>query len=259
MERQDQKQVNRPRVLSFCGALIVTCVIAFVALFWGCAGEVRQPEEKVYLHKVADGETLPDIAEEYYGDPDRASFLGEFNGISAEGVAPGTVLRVPMTGEDIDRMKMREQASAAYNEGLTLAERASYVDAVEKFQEAIAIDPDFADAMYNLGVTLYMVKSYEKSKEHLEDAVALRPKNAKYRFALGNALFHLEDMERAASTFEAVMEMDPSHTKALYSLAVCYEKLGEKEKAIASWRRYLELDATSAWAIEARKRLEALE
>jgi len=66
-------------------------------------------------------------------------------------------------------------------------------------------------------------------------------------------------MERAASTFEAVMEMDPSHTKALYSLAVCYEKLGEKEKAIASWRRYLELDATSAWAIEARKRLEALE
>ena len=259
MERQYQKQVNRPRGLSFSGALLVMCIIAFGALFWGCAREARKPEGKVYLHKVAPGETLPDIADEYYGDPNRASFLGEFNGIPAEGVAPGTVLRVPMTGEDIDRMKTRERASAAYNEGLTLAEQASYIDAVEKFQEAIAIDPDFADAMYNLGVTLYMVKSYDKAKEHLEDAVELRPRNAKYRFALGNALFHLEDFGRAASTFEAVMEMDPSNTKALYSLAVCYEKLGEKEKAIASWRRYLELDATSAWAIEARKRLEALE
>ena len=54
------------------------------------------------------------------------------------------------------------------------------------------------------------------------------------------------------------MEIDPSHTKALYSLAVCYEKQGEKDNARRTWERYLELDSTSAWAIEARKRLNEL-
>jgi len=251
--------MNR-RALVFRGALLAVFAIAIGAGLWGCAKEVREPEGKVYLHKVASGETLADIAEEYYGDPGRASFIGEFNGIpGGKNAAPGTVLRVPMTLDDMDRMKSREQANAPYNDGLALTEKASYIDAVEKFREAIALDPGFADARYNLGVTLYMVKSYDKSKEELERAVELRPKNAKYLFALGNALFHLEDISRAASTFESVMELDPSNTKALYSLAVCYEKLGEKKKAIAAWQRYLELDATSAWGIEARKRLDALE
>jgi len=246
--------------LVFRGAVLAMWAAALAAGLWGCAKEAREPEGKVYLHKVASGETLKDIADEYYGNPGRASFIGEFNGISGdETVAPGTVLRVPMTLDDMDRMKTREQADVPYNEGLALAEKASYIDAMEKFREAIALDPGFADARYNLGVTLYMVKSYDKSKEELERAVELRPKNAKYLFALGNALFHLEDIGRAASTFETVMETDPSNTKALYSLAVCYERLGEKEKAIAAWKRYLDLDAASSWGTEARKRLDALE
>jgi len=246
-----------------CGvrsAFLAACALFLALALWGCAKEIREPEGKVYLHKVAEGETLEDIADEYYGNPGRASFIGEFNGISGgESPAPGTVLRVPMTLGDIERMKTHEQANVPYNEGLALAEKASYIDAMEKFREAIALDPGFADARYNLGVTLYMVKSYEKSKEELERAVELRPRNPKYLFALGNSLFHLEDVGKAASTFETVMDLDPSNAKTLYSLAVCYEKLGEKEKAIAAWRRYLELDAASAWGIEAKKRLDALE
>jgi tetratricopeptide (TPR) repeat protein len=258
MERQGRKLMRR--ALSITGALVVAGAFAWAAFFSGCAKKARQPEGKVYLHKVAEGETLKDLADEYYGNPDRASFIGEFNGLSSdENPAPGTVIRVPMTEDDVDRMKTHEQATIPYNEGLELAGKASYIDAVEKFREAIALDPGFADARYNLGVTLYMVKSYDKAKDELERAVDLRPKNAKYRFALGNALFHLEDYRQAASTFESVMQMDPANTKALYSLAVCYEKLGEKEKAITAWKRYLELDATSTWGVEARKRLQALE
>jgi tetratricopeptide (TPR) repeat protein len=248
--------------LSAARAVLVfaACAAALSAGFWGCAKEAREPEDKVYLHKTAEGETLADIAEEYYGNPSRASFIGEFNGISGEErVAPGTVLRVPMTLEDLDRMKTREQADGPYNEGLALAEKASYIDAMEKFREAVALDPGFADARYNLGVCLYMVKSYEKSKEELERAVELRPKNPKYLFALGNSLFHLDDVAEAAATFEGVIELQPSNAKAVYSLAVCYEKLGEKDKAIAAWKRYLALDSSSAWGIEAKKRLDALE
>jgi tetratricopeptide (TPR) repeat protein len=228
------------------------------AVFWGCARQARHPAEKVYLHKIADGETLADVAEDYYGDPERAPVIGEFNAIPHKTVTPGTVVRVPMTEKDIERLQTRERARVPYDTGLELVEKASYVDAVQRFQEALSIDPEFADAVYNLGVTLQMLKSYEKAKEQLEKAAALRPKNGKFGFALGNCLFHLGDFPEAARAFEKVMEIDPSHTKALYSLAVCYEKQGEKDNARRTWERYLELDSTSAWAIEARKRLNEL-
>jgi tetratricopeptide (TPR) repeat protein len=242
-------------------AVVWACVWTFAAaggLFWGCAKQVRRPPERVYLHKVDAGETLPDIAEDYYGDPERAAEIGKFNALSADAVPKGTVLRVPMTAGDIEQLGTRERARASYNEGLELVTKASYLDAVEKFREASSIDPTFADAVYNLGVTLQTMKSYQKAKEHLESAVKLRPKNAGYRFALGNSFYHLGDFSAASREFERVMEMDSGNTKALYSLAVCYEKMGEKEKAVAAWRRYLDLDATSSWAAEARKRLEAL-
>ncbi len=239
-------------------AVVGVASLLVAAAFWGCAKEVRQPAEKVYLHKVESGETLSDVAEEYYGDPQRASAIEEFNGLGDESVPPGTVLRVPMTDADIGRLATREKARDSYNKGLELVQKAAYVDAVTEFQNALSVDPRFADAMYNLGVTLQMLKSYDKAKEQLQKAVELRPKNSKYQFALGTALFHLDEFSDACRAFEAVLESDAENTKALYSLAVCFEKLGEKDKAIAAWERYLELDATSGWAAEARKRLDAL-
>lgn len=253
MERQTVARIRIPR--SFAGGWVV---ILAVVLLGGCAKEMRHPAEKVYLHKMAEGETLADVAEDYYGDPERAGTIEEFNGLAGETAAPGTVVRVPMTATDVERLLTREKAKAPYDRGLELVEKASYVDAVQSFQEAIAVDPDFADAVYNLGVTLEMLKSYDKAKEQLEKAAAMRPKNAKFVFALGNCLFHLGDFAGAVGAFEKVTAIEPSHAKALYSLGVCYEKLGRKDEARKTWERYLEVDSSSAWATEARKRLQAL-
>jgi tetratricopeptide (TPR) repeat protein len=250
---------RKRRVLRAASSAAAVCVILLSAAgFWGCAREARRPSGKVYLHKLEYGETLADVAEEYYGDPARASAIEEFNDLDDEPPASGTVLRVPMTETDITRLATRERARVSYNRGLELVQKAAYVDALAEFQDALEVDPRFADALYNLGVTLHMLKSYEKAREKLQDAVSLRPKNAKYQFALGNALFHLEEFAEARRAFETVLDSDAGNAKALYSLAVCYEKLGEKDKAIAAWERYLSLDATSAWAVEARKRLDAL-
>ncbi len=240
------------------GVFAVVVALASLALLWGCAKQTKSPAEKVYLHKVESGETLSGIAEDYYGNASRGVVIGEFNAVDDEALKPGMVIRVPMTQEDVDRLTTRERAREPYNEGLELAENGSYIDAVERFNEALAIDPDFVDAEYNLGVTLKMLKSYEKAIRHLDRAVELRPDNSEYRFALGNCLFHINRFGDAADSFEKVVAADSSQTKALYSLAVCYEKLGRREKAIQAWERYLVLDPTSAWAIEARKRLDEL-
>jgi tetratricopeptide (TPR) repeat protein len=232
-----------------------------LVLLAGCAagrGSRGGADERVYLHKLEPGESLADVAAEYYGDPTRAKTIARFNDVE-EPVAPGTTLRVPMAADDVARLKVREQAREPYNKGIELAENGAYIDAVTQFRSALAIDPDFVDAHYNLGVTLQKLNSNEKALEQFKDVVRLRPDDAQYRHALGNCYFHLERYADAVDAFEAAIKRDPRNTKALYSLAVSYEKLGRRDDAIAAWQRYLEIDNTSVWATEARKRLNNLQ
>lgn len=231
-----------------------------VGLLSGCGGPAPTVrEDKVYLHTVAPGETLDEIADRYYGNPGQGDVIEAFNEIDEGELRPGMVLRVPMNAKDLEHLALRQRAREPYNRGVGLAEEGSFLDAVQMFQEALAIDPEFVDARYNLGVTFQKLKSYDKARREFERIVERRSDNGAYQFALGNSYFHLSRYDKAVGAFEKAVAIDPGHLKAQYSLAVCYEKIGEGAKAREAWKRYLELDTTSVWASEARKRLKGLE
>lgn len=248
-----------PDMSRFVSSLLWFSLVLVLALSGCGGGRSVGSEDRVYSHTVKPGESISDIADDYYGDPDRANSLMTYNEVTEELLEPGTVIRIPMRDEDIAQLKIREKARAPYNRGLSLAENASYLDAIQQFQTSLSIDPSFVDARYNLGVTFQKMKSYEKALEQFKKVVHERPKKAEYHFALGNSHFYLEDYRDASKAFEDVMSLDKIHAKAQYSLAVCYEKMGDVDKARAAWQRYLEIDAHSVWATEARKRLNELE
>jgi len=238
------------------------CWILGLLLVYGCSGaggRAAGAEDRVYAHKVTPGETLEDIAEEYYGNPSRAGKIRAFNDLGEERVQPGTIISIPISGDDFERLKTRESAREPYNQGLAYAEKGSYLDAVHSFQEALGIDAGFVDAHYNLGVTFQKMKSYDKALDRFNQAIRLRPNVAEYHFALGNSYFHLQQYGEAAAAFENVMKRDESHAKAQYALAVSYQKLGQNRKAREAWQRFLEIDSSSVWANEARRRLKELE
>jgi len=237
---------------------IALVIGAAVLCATGCAKR-GTTGDTVFLHEVRDGETLEIIADDYYGDPSLSSTLAAYNEVSEKWVAPGTVLRVPMSDDDVERRRIREKALVPYNSGLELVAGSAYVDAVSRFREAIEIDPGFADAHYNLGVTFQKMKAYDRARDELRTACRLRPFDPRYFYALGNANFHLQRYDDAAEAFEAVLEQDPVHKKAAYSLAISYEKLERFNDARVAWERYLELDSRSTWAAEARKHLERLQ
>lgn len=237
---------------------VVWLLPVVVGVMMGCGGFRGTQGDEVYTHRVKSGETLSDIAEDYYGDASRAGSIASFNELGDEDLRPGMRLRIPLTSREAARLKKREEAREPFDEGMELVENASFIDAIYYFQQAIKIDRSFADAHFNLGVTYQKVKSYDRALERFREAVRLRPGNAAYFFALGNSYFYLERYERAVETLERVMQLDNLHAKAQYSLGVSYEKLGEVDKARAAWERYLLLDNKSAWASEARKRLKNL-
>jgi tetratricopeptide (TPR) repeat protein len=230
-----------------------------IASVWGCAKRTTsEAEGRIYVHRVAENESLEDIADDYYGNASRGEVIGAFNSVENEDLHPGMTLRVPMKAEDIENLQRRRRAHVPYNQGLKLAEEGAYLDAVAQFREALSIDPNFVDAYYNLGVTLQKMKAYDRAMVEISTAIRFKQNNPHYHYALGSCLFHMKEYERAAGAFENVMLLDSSHTKALYSLAVAYEKLRETKKARDAWKRYLRLDSDSVWADEARKRLQEL-
>ena len=246
---------RRVNVRKFAALALIACLAV-----WGCSGASNQKsDEAVYNHVLESDETLETVARHYYLDPTQAVRIADFNHIENEGLRPGMTLRIPMSPDEIERLKVREEARVPYNQGLALAENGAYIDAVERFKAALKIDDSFADAYYNTGVSLQMMKSFDKATSNFKKAIKQEPGNPEYEFALGNCYFHQESYGAAATAFEKTIGLDDAHLKAHYSLAVCYEKLSRPEDARRTWQRYLELDSKSVWASEARKHLEKLE
>ena len=93
--------------------------LPILLISWGCGGQRGVgPEDRVYSHTVKPGETLSEIADDYYGDPSRARSLKAFNEVEEDMLAPGTVIRIPMSTEDVGRLRIRERAREPYNRGL---------------------------------------------------------------------------------------------------------------------------------------------
>ncbi len=245
---------KRARVLIFAA-------FSMAVIFAGCAQKARRPieGERVLSHVVKGGESLEEIADDYYGDPDRSGEIQDFNLLKTNDVSEGDVLRIYMTPEDVETLERRKQARVPYNAGLELVARGSFLDATEKFRNAARLDPDFAEAEYNLGVTFQKLNAHDKAIDAFKRAIRLRSRKPDYFYALGESYFFAGRFGKAATAFEKVLQIDPNHLKAQYSLAAALEKDGKISRALVAWRRYLELDSDSDWASRARARLTELE
>ncbi len=235
----------------------VLAVTALWVVFPGCAQKIREPVpgEKVLSHVVKPGESLEDIADDYYGDPDRADEIRDFNRLGDDEVNEGDVLRVYMVPKDLETLGRRERARVPYNTGLELVARGSFLDATAEFREAARLDPDFAEAQYNLGVTYQKLDAHDKAIEAFARAVRLRAKNSDYHYAIGGSYFHLGRYDEAVQAFEKALLFNPANIKAQYSLAAALEKDGKLSRARKAWEKYLEMDSDSDWADRARSRL----
>lgn len=236
-----------------------------VALVAACSRGARTPVEGevVMRHTVESGETLAEIAADYYGDPGRARAIARFNEIDEidenSALPRGRVVGVPMTPEELELLHRREGARVPYNEGLDAVARGSFLDAAARFREALSLDPAFAEAHYNLGVTYQRMRAHDSAADALREAVKRRPQDADYRYALGSSYYHLGRYSDAERAFETALRFHPGHLEAQYSLALSLEKQGERARARRAWERYLTLDDSSEWAVQAREHLQSLE
>jgi len=191
-------------------------------------------------HVVQPGETWAGLAEDYYGDTARARGLQRANPDNTAAPAPGDTLFIPFTAREREIYAERAKARGPYNEGLALARRGEYPDAILKFEEAIAADSKLARAHYNLGLVYQRAGAPRRAASCLQKACELAP-SADTHYALGLAQREIGEMGKAERSFRAALELAPDHLPSLYALA---RSLAERESGEAEryWRAVLARD-----------------
>jgi tetratricopeptide (TPR) repeat protein len=92
-------------------------------------------------------------------------------------------------------------------------------EAIQDYNQALLIDPTYADARYNRATAYEETKQFAKSLEDVNQLVEEYPDSIQYLFFKGIVLTHLNELSEAASVFSTVWERDGSNIEALINVA----------------------------------------
>jgi TolB-like protein/class 3 adenylate cyclase/Tfp pilus assembly protein PilF len=168
----------------------------------------------------------------------RAALLPEPPTASAAGAAAAEVRKAATGRSD------NAEAFQLYLQGKFFGERVTQVDtdrAIELFQRALAIDPDFALAWAGLshvhqqqaGFGFAQIdEGYERAREAAQNALRLAPELAEAHIQRGS-VFHLHDWNwaEADASYRRAVELAPGSADALRAAAGLARILGRFDKA----------------------------
>lgn len=156
------------------------------------------------------------------------------------------------------RPRMRGQASPAPPAPVPLARSADVL--------ASSVERPSADTLRDLGVLRLEQGRYALATGAFERARALAPDDARIAADLAAALLEeaiVEDAPmlaaRALSVADEAIAADSMRDEAWFTRAAALEQLWIGPEAIRAWYAYLGRDQASPWAVEARRRVCALE
>ena len=150
-----------------------------------------------------------------------------------------------------------DEALAWFERGCELdAQAGRAAEAIEAYETALELEPDYADAYCNLGAVRYNQGQRAEARRAFEACLAREADHVEANFNLANVLEEEGDDRGALAHYRRALAADPLYPDLHINLALLYEKLGRERPACAHWRRYLQLDPQGSWSEVARLRLE---
>ena len=132
-----------------------------------------------------------------------------------------------------------DYAEAYSNRGNALTGLAQHAAALASFDAAIRLKPDFAEAHCNRGNTLYALGEFQQAVASFGQAIRLRPDYAEAYSNRGSALNELRQYREAIEDFDRAIALNPNYAEAYNNRANAQHGLRQYRAAIASCDRAL--------------------
>ncbi len=127
-------------------------------------------------------------------------------------------------------------ANAYYNWGLALYELDDNVGAIEKYKKAIEINPDDTFTYNNWGLALSEIGDHKSAIEYYKKAIKLEPNRFDIYDNLGWSLYELGNYSDAILNFKKATEINSDYANAYLNWGNALEALGNEKAAIEKYQ-----------------------
>ncbi|HEX2898187.1 MAG TPA: tetratricopeptide repeat protein, partial [Bacteroidia bacterium] len=180
-----------------------------------------------------------------YENGKRGEALGAFSAV----VGKGRFQNLVQEEKEAAFLKPLEVFAANWEEkeGLVIAGRIrawknDYLGAVEKFDQAIAIDAKYGLAYSFRGNACSNLGDKQKALQDYDKAIALDPDYAITYSNRGMDYSDLGENQKALLDYEKAIALDPEDANAYSNRGNCYSALGDEQKALLDYDKAIVLD-----------------
>ncbi|MCY7381731.1 MAG: tetratricopeptide repeat protein [Microcoleus sp. CAN_BIN18] len=114
-------------------------------------------------------------------------------------------------------------------------------EAIESYEKALAIKPDWAEAYGNIGSARSQQGDLDAAIINYQQAVALKPELEVLHFNLGNSFLQQNKYEEAITNYQNTLKIKPDWPEVHANLGSCFSMQGRLEEALTSYQEALRL------------------
>jgi len=116
-----------------------------------------------------------------------------------------------------------------YNRGIDYSNLGQYQRAIEDYNQAIRLKPDYAEAYFNRGLAYDKLGQYQRAIEDFNEAIHLQPDDAEVYIGRGVAFGGLGQYQRAIVDYNEAIRLRPDLAGAYNNRGVVYFMQGNNE------------------------------
>jgi tetratricopeptide (TPR) repeat protein/uncharacterized caspase-like protein len=155
---------------------------------------------------------------------------------------------------DYDKaIKLNPDYFTAYcNRGNAYYNKRDYDKAIEDFSKAITLKPDYALAYYSRATVFNMKKEYDRAIEDYSKAISLKPDDALAYYSRGHVFDFKREYDKAIEDYSKAISLKPDYALAYYSRGYVFDFKREYDKAIEDFSKAISLKPDDALAYHNR-------
>lgn len=121
--------------------------------------------------------------------------------------------------------------------GWNLAQAGKLQEALEYFEQAEKVNPNYLDTYMNRGRTYAALEEYKKAAEDFSKILLVEKRNTQALFHLANMCYLMKDYQTGIIHAQSAAEAGYEGAALYYNLGKAYEEIGDDDKALRNYNK----------------------